>query len=154
MAGTNHQYRDLCWTTADGLKLHARDYPGRGGAEGEGDGLLPVVCLPGLTRNARDYDGLAARLAPGRRVIAVSLRGRGESAAAKDPATYVPATYVADVLALFAHAGIGRAAFVGTSLGGLVTALLAARAPGAVAGALINDIGWSSGWRWPSGCTG
>lgn len=111
-------YENCYWLSADGLKLHYRFYPGD-------EGLPPVLCLPGLTRNARDYDALAARLAGRRQVIAVDFRGRGKSEYAKDPMTYVPATYVADVQALLAERGITRVVAVGTSLGGIVTMLLA-----------------------------
>ena len=125
-------YQDLYWTSTDGVKLHARDYPGDPAA-------VPVVCLPGLTRNARDYAALAATLAPGRRVIAVDFRGRGESGQAKDPMSYVPATYADDVRGLLVEAGIERFVAVGTSLGGLVAMLLAG--DGVLRGAVINDVG-------------
>lgn len=125
-------YQDLYWTSTDGVKLHARDYPGDPAA-------VPVVCLPGLTRNARDYAALAATLAPGRRVIAVDFRGRGESGQAKDPMSYVPATYADDVRGLLVEAGIERFVAVGTSLGGLVAMLLAG--DGVLKGAVINDVG-------------
>jgi pimeloyl-ACP methyl ester carboxylesterase len=100
-----------------------------------------VICLPGLTRNARDYHALAERLSPEWHVFAVNLRGRGGSAAAKDPMSYVPATYVADVQALLDTLGIGRFVAVGTSLGGIVTMLLAAAGRPRVVGAVLNDIG-------------
>ena len=126
-------YENCYWLSADGLKLHYRFYPGD-------EHLPPVVCLPGLTRNARDYDALAARLAGRRQVIAVDFRGRGKSEYAKDPMTYVPATYVADVQALLAERGITRVVAVGTSLGGIVTMLLAQAGAG-IAAALLNDVG-------------
>lgn len=127
-------YEDRWWPAADGVRLHARDYPGM-------EGRPPIVCLPGLTRNARDYRAFAER--PGRewRVIAVDFRGRGESGAAKDPASYVPQTYVADVEAMLTELGVGRFVAVGTSLGGLVTMMLAAARPGRIAGAVLNDVG-------------
>ena len=126
-------YKELYWSSPDGLKLHARDYPGDASRP-------PILCLPGLTRNARDYDALAARLAGRWRVIAVDLRGRGGSEAAKDPMSYVPATYVGDVQALLAGQGIGRFVAIGTSLGGIVTMLLA-QAGAPIAAALLNDVG-------------
>lgn len=122
------------WWSKDGLRLHARDYPGD-------DTLPPIICLPGLTRNARDFEGLAEALAGRARVIAVSFRGRGESAYAKDPMTYVPLTYVQDVEAMLDEFGITRFVAVGTSLGGIVTMVLAATARGRLAGAVLNDIG-------------
>ena len=126
--------QDLFWWSNDGLRLHARDYPGDAGA-------LPVLCMPGLTRNARDYEALATRLSGTRRVVAIDFRGRGESAYAKDPMSYNPLTYAQDVAALLAEAGIDRFVSIGTSLGGIVTMLLAVMLPGRIAGALFNDVG-------------
>ena len=127
-------YQNRYWSSADGLKLHARDYPGP-------IERPPVLCLPGLTRNARDYDAFAARLAGRWRVVAVDFRGRGESAYTKDPMSYVPRTYVSDVRALLEALGIERFVAVGTSLGGVVAMLLAGVEADRVAGALINDVG-------------
>ena len=127
-------YDNRWWHSADGVKLHARDYPGGGGRP-------PILCLPGLTRNARDFEALAERLAGDWRVIAVDLRGRGESGAAKDPATYVPQTYAADVAALLSELGIARYVAIGTSLGGLLTMMLASADPARIAGAVLNDVG-------------
>ncbi|WP_174285925.1 alpha/beta fold hydrolase [Sphingomonas bacterium] len=129
-------YQNLYWWSNDGLRLHARDYPG-----GDGGGRPPILCLPGLTRNARDFDGLAARLAGRWRVIALDFRGRAESAYAKDAMTYVPLTYVQDVAALLAAQSIDRYVAIGTSLGGIVTMLLAGAGSGGIAGAVLNDIG-------------
>lgn len=132
--GSKAQYADGFWSSEDGLRLHFRDYPG-------GKGRPPILCIPGLTRNVRDFDHVAQRLAGDWRVICVDLRGRGESGYAKDPMSYVPATYVADLEALLAELGIKRFVSIGTSLGGIITMLLAARKPGRVVGALLNDIG-------------
>ena len=74
--------------------------------------------FPGLTRNARDFEGVAERLAGDWRVICVDLRGRGESAYAKDPMTYVPLTYLQDMAALLAELALERFVLFGTSLGG------------------------------------
>jgi pimeloyl-ACP methyl ester carboxylesterase len=131
-------YVDSYWWSNDGLRLHYRDYAGRGA---KNDARPPVICLPGLTRNARDFEGVAARLSSDRRVITVDFRGRGESAYAKDAMTYVPLTYVQDVLQLLADLKIERFVAIGTSLGGIVTMLLAATGRATLAGAVINDIG-------------
>lgn len=128
-----HAYENCYWMSADGLKLHYRQYPGD-------ESRPPILCFPGLTRNARDYDALAARLAGRWRVLAIDFRGRGRSEYAKDPMTYVPTTYVADVQALLAERGIDRFVAIGTSLGGIVTMLLAAEGA-RIAAALINDVG-------------
>ena len=128
------EYADCHWSSRDGLRLHYRDYPGR-------TDRPPVLCLPGLTRNARDYEELAERLAGDWRVICVELRGRGDSAYAKDSGTYNPMQYLEDLSELFDQAGLKRVVAIGTSLGGLLTMLLAATTPERLAGALLNDIG-------------
>ncbi len=97
--------------------------------------------MPGLARNARDFEDLAPYVAQRRQVIVIEFRGRGESAYAKDPMTYVPLTYVQDVVAMLDDLGITRFAAIGTSLGGLVAMLLAATQPGRVVGAVLNDVG-------------
>ncbi|KUO56663.1 MAG: alpha/beta hydrolase [Sphingomonadales bacterium BRH_c42] len=127
-------YQDRYWMSADGLRLHFRDYPGR-------DDRPPVLCLHGLTRNARDFGGLAQHLAGGWRVIVPETRGRGESEYARDWSTYVPATYVADLELLLAEQGITRFVAIGTSMGGLMTMMMAARDASRLAGVVLNDIG-------------
>ncbi len=131
----DHRYTDGFWHSADGLKLHYRDYPGGS------DGQPPLLCMHGLTRNSRDFAGLAARLSPEWRVIVPEMRGRGESDYAEDAATYNPLQYVEDVELLLESLGIDRFVAIGTSLGGLMTILMAQRTPGRIAGAVLNDIG-------------
>lgn len=131
---TRNAWTDGYWWSKDGLRLHYRDYPGR-------EDRPVVVCIPGLTRNARDFEGVAARLAGEWRVIVVEFRGRGESAYAKDPMTYVPLAYLQDIEALFGELGIEKCVAIGTSLGGIVTMLLAATDRERLAGAVLNDVG-------------
>ncbi|MEH6827586.1 alpha/beta fold hydrolase [Parasphingorhabdus sp.] len=127
-------YRDIYWESDDGLKLHARDYP-------SDSGKTPVICIPGLTRNARDFDHLGAGFHGGRRIIMLDLRGRGTSEYAKDSSTYNPKQYVSDIIMLMDELEIPQAVFFGTSLGGVVTMIMAKMHPERVAGALLNDIG-------------
>ncbi|MEY4473436.1 MAG: hypothetical protein RL671_1740 [Pseudomonadota bacterium] len=129
-----NDFTDGYWTSRDGLQLHYRDYPGR-------KDRPPVLCLPGLTRNARDFEELAKRLAGEWRVICVELRGRGDSAYAKDSATYNPMQYLEDLGELFDQARLKQVVAIGTSLGGLLTMLLAATTPERLVGAVLNDIG-------------
>ncbi len=129
-------WRDHYWWSHDGLRLHARHYPAQRGAAGP-----PLLCIPGLTRNARDFEALAPALAAYGDVYALDLRGRGESAYAADPMSYVPLTYVQDVVRLLDGLDIGRCAIIGTSLGGIVGMILAAAEPGRVAGLVLNDVG-------------
>lgn len=127
-------YEDRHWISADGLKLHFRDYAGQ-------ENRPPILCLPGLTRNARDFEGIAERLAGDWRVIAVDLRGRGDSAYAKDPASYNPSVYVEDVVALLDELELEKVIPFGTSLGGIVAMLLGCTARARLAGVLLNDMG-------------
>jgi pimeloyl-ACP methyl ester carboxylesterase len=119
----------------DGLRLHAREF-GRRTAKN-----LPVVCLPGLARTTTDFDVLAAALSSDRRVIALDYRGRGESGYDKDPANYSFQTELADVMAVLTALDCLPAIFIGTSRGGILTMLLAALRPTAIAAAVLNDIG-------------
>lgn len=130
-------YSDGYWTSPDDLTLHYRDYPGHGDASGK----APVICMHGLTRNARDFALLAEHIAQHRRVIVPEMRGRGMSDYAKDSATYNPLTYIGDVAALLADQGIEKFVAIGTSLGGLMTMLMAATDPSKLVGAVLNDIG-------------
>ncbi|MGK2910565.1 MAG: alpha/beta fold hydrolase [Sphingobium sp.] len=128
-------YSDAYWWSNDGLRLHYRDYAG------SGDDRPPLLCLPGLTRNARDFEPLAERLAGQWRLICPDLRGRAESAYAKDPMTYVPLTYLHDLERLLTDLAVTRVVVVGTSLGGIIAMLMAATRPDRLAGAVLNDIG-------------
>src|SRR5688500_518295 len=122
------------WTSHDGLQLHYRDYPGS-------DDRPPLLCLHGLTRNSRDFEDFADRYAGRFRIIAVDFRGRGMSERDPQPARYLPLTYAADILQLLDELAIEQAVFVGTSLGGLVTMLVASIQPQRIAGASLNDVG-------------
>jgi pimeloyl-ACP methyl ester carboxylesterase len=130
----SERYEDRFFTNRDGLRLHCRDYPGSGDKP-------PLLCLPGLTRNSRDFAELAERYSPGHRVITVDFRGRGQSDCDPVPARYLPPTYAHDVFELLDELGIAQAVFVGTSLGGLVTMLTAVMAPQRIAAAILNDVG-------------
>lgn len=123
--------------TVDELPLYVRDYPPLLPQTG-----LPVICLHGLTRNSRDFDVIAPRIAAlGRRVVAPDMRGRGKSANDPDPAHYVPAVYAQDVLKLMDALEIPRAVFIGTSMGGLIMMVLATMAPQRIAASVLNDVG-------------
>ncbi|HEY1224726.1 MAG TPA: alpha/beta hydrolase [Brevundimonas sp.] len=130
-------YAERRFTSPDGLSLYARDYPGA-----DGPVRLPVIAIHGLTRNSADFDAIATLIAQsGRRVLAVDVRGRGLSDRAPDPMTYQPPVYAKDILALMDQAGIDRAVFMGTSMGGLITMAVTALRSKRVAAAILNDIG-------------
>ena len=130
-------FADRFVPTADGLTIYLRDY-----APLEPSGGLPILCLHGLTRNSRDFEIIAPRLAAlGRRVLVMDVRGRGRSDRDPEPMRYGVPTYVGDVAAALTHLQIDKAVFLGTSMGGLMTMVFAAMNPGRVAAAILNDVG-------------
>ena len=132
--GTQQRWADKYWTSADGLKLYYRDY------EGPSD-RPPLLMLHGLTRNSRDFEEVAERYAGDWRVIAVDFRGRGNSQYDPNPSNYQVPVYARDVLQLLDELGIERAIFIATSLGGLVTMVIAIQAAERIAGVMLNDVG-------------
>jgi len=137
LAGAHTEFETRLAPVAPNVRLEVRDYPPVAPQTG-----LPVICLHGLTRNARDFERVAPRIASlGRRVLAISMRGRGGSDRDPDPAHYTPPFYARDVIAVMDQARVPRATFVGTSMGGIITMLIAQGAPQRVAAAVLNDIG-------------
>lgn len=133
------EFADFHYSAQDGLNLHARIY-------GERDGdRLPVVCLPGLTRNARDFHELALMLSRDterpRKVIAFDYRGRGGSQYDRNWKNYAVPVEAADVMAGMTALGVEKAAFIGTSRGGLIVFALAAMRPAALGAVVLNDVG-------------
>ena len=130
-------YQDRWWSTDDGLRLYARDYPASPGRV-----RLPVICLHGLTRNSADFEEVAPYIAKlDRRVIVPDIRGRGLSQHDQDPTNYHLWTYARDILDLCDSMGIGQAIFVGNSMGGLLTMVLSTLRPTLIRSAILNDIG-------------
>jgi pimeloyl-ACP methyl ester carboxylesterase len=121
---------DNFYGSTDGLRLYYRSYAA------SRLGWLPVLCLPGLTRNNRDFATLAEHLSGRHEVLAADLRGRGLSAWDPDSSHYQLPTYVQDVWSLLDS----RVLVVGTSLGALIGMMLATR-PDRVAGVVLNDAG-------------
>lgn len=133
-SSTSSRYEDRYFTVRDGLRLHYRDYAGN-------NERPPILCLPGLTRNARDFADLAERYSPRYRVLALDFRGRALSDYDPEPARYHAMTYSADVVEMLDQLAIPEAIFIGTSLGGLVTMATAVTAPQRIAAAVLNDVG-------------
>lgn len=133
-SSANTGLRDGFFTTRDGIRHHFREY----GARSE---RPPLLCLHGLTRNARDFDAFAGRMALKHHVITLDFRGRGQSDHDPDPARYLPTTYAPDVVALLDHLGIAEAIIVGTSLGGIVAMVLAMINEERIAATILNDVG-------------
>ncbi|GLQ21466.1 alpha/beta fold hydrolase [Algimonas porphyrae] len=125
---TDHHYQ-----SEDGLTLYARIYNGTAGR-------TPLLCMHGLTRNSADFHALLQQL-PDWPAISVDQRGRGHSAYDPDPTRYRPDVYCKDMLALLSDLALDQVIAVGTSMGGLMTMMLANMEPGLFQAAIINDIG-------------
>jgi pimeloyl-ACP methyl ester carboxylesterase len=119
MAGPE-TFLDKNYTSHDGLKLAVREYPGPANPR------LTVICIPGLTRNARDFDELAPHLAQQYRVLSM---------------TYQPPVYVRDMATMINAFKLKHVALLGTSLGGIISVVLGAVMPRRVLGIVMNDIG-------------
>lgn len=127
-------YSEHTYRSRDGLKLYYRDYPGD-------MKKVPVLCMHGLTRNCRDFEALALRITPGRRVLTPDFRGRGRSQYDSMWMNYHPMTYVDDMWSLLREIGVDRVIAIGTSLGGIVAMLMAAVRAQTFAGVVLNDVG-------------
>lgn len=128
-------YAERSFTAQDGLALHYREYGDPAGAR------TPLLCLAGLTRNAKDFHDLALRHAGTRRVLAPDYRGRGRSAYDRDWRHYAPEVYLRDIQHLLAAADAHRVIVVGTSLGGILAMGMAVALPTALAAVVLNDVG-------------
>lgn len=128
-------YTDQYFTNPDGLKQHYRDY------NLASEEAPVILCMPGLTRNARDFEEIAEHLSERCRIICVEQRGRGLSDWDPEPSRYQPVTYVADMMALLDHLHIKQVIALGTSLGGIMTILIQAMHSGILMAAILNDIG-------------
>ncbi len=127
-------YAEHFFQSRDGLKLYYRDYAGA-------QDKLPVLCLHGLTRDSRDFDFLAQRLAPQRRLIVPDQRGRGRSQHDRRWYNYQPAVYIDDMWTLLNELKLARVIIIGTSLGGLMGIAMASLRRTAIAALVLNDVG-------------
>ena len=132
-------WTDVSFTTRDGLRLYGRHYAA-GGSRRRG-----VLCLPGLTRNSRDFHDLAVLLANPhghrRDVYTLDSRGRGHSSNDPDWRNYTVQAEVNDALDFMTRLDLTDAAILGTSRGGLLAMGIAAVRPAAVGAVILNDIG-------------
>lgn len=125
-----------------------------------------VICVHGLARNSRDFDFLARDLAQRCRVVCMDVAGRGDSEWLPDKGDYRFSTYLADAATLIARitappaqpffgAFRGRRGplprpkridWVGTSMGGLIGMLLAAKPGSPIRRLVLNDVGAFIPW--------
>ncbi len=127
-------YTDYWYQSDNDLRLYARDYA-------HPTPRATVLCMHGLSRNSADFAELSEALQQDFRVIAVDQRGRGRSAYDPDPANYSPLVYVRDMFTLLDSLAIPRAIVIGTSMGGIMSLIMAAQQPARFAAVVLNDIG-------------
>lgn len=132
-------YKDIFFTSRDGLRLYARHYPAPGSTR------RPLLCLPGLTRNSKDFHDLASALSSPRGhrrdVFCIDYRGRGRSAYDSDWKNYTIMNEMLDVLDFMTITGLHDTAILGTSRGGLIAMVMAVTRPGVMGPVILNDIG-------------
>ncbi|ASP32165.1 alpha/beta fold hydrolase [Labrenzia sp. VG12] len=131
---------DFTWQSPDGLTLAGKEWPAR---EGSDNSRIPVLCLPGLSRNTRDFEDVARYLqSRGHRVIALDYRGRGASDWDEDWRNYALPVEEKDIDAAIEMLGLERFALLGTSRGGLHALVMGARYPATrMAAVIFNDVG-------------
>ncbi|MEM6414564.1 MAG: alpha/beta hydrolase [Pseudomonadota bacterium] len=138
-------YSEVKWQTRDGLICHASLFrpDGEDANKGQRPGSAKnIVCIPGLTRNGADFFDIATLLASeGFTTHALTLRGRGSSDRDTNYRNYHPAQYCDDVLKALDFFELETAIFIGTSLGGITTMLLAEQSGHRIEKAIINDVG-------------
>jgi pimeloyl-ACP methyl ester carboxylesterase len=123
------------WNPADSLRLHWLEW-------GDSNATRTAVCVHGLTRNAHDFDDLAAAMAAdGWRVLALDIPGRGKSDWLKTPEHYAVPSYAAICLAWLASLSITQTCWIGTSMGGMIGMALAAMNPALIQKLVLNDVG-------------
>lgn len=129
-------YKEHHYNSHDGLSLYYREY---------GSGERTIVCIPGLTRNSKDFHRLATQLSSeeggGWRVLCPDLRGRGQSEYDPNWEQYLPPTYVQDMWALLDDLSLRKVVIIGTSLGGLMAMIMADQQPERLQAVVLNDIG-------------
>ena len=122
------------YTSDDGLQLHYRDI-------GQENNESVILCIPGLTRNSRDFDECASRLSKNNRVLCPDLRGRALSDYDSHWKNYHPLTYAKDMWTLLDKLSIEKITILGTSLGGLISMVMSFQNNHRIKGVILNDIG-------------
>lgn len=142
MTAGHQLYEDMYFTARDGLRLYARRYRAAAASRSY---RRPALCLPGLTRNGRDFHDLAVALATHtaepRDVYTLDYRGRGLSEFDPDWRNYAVPIEMLDAVDFLTMASVHDAAIIGTSRGGLIAMFMAAAQPSTTGAVILNDIG-------------
>lgn len=131
-------YNDIWYTSENGLRLYARDYST---ALDKNPNAKTILCMHGLTRNSADFEDICNQLADDYRLIVVDQRGRGLSDYDPDPNNYNPLVYVQDMFLLLAELKLSSVILFGTSMGGIMSMMMAAMKADMVEALIINDVG-------------
>jgi pimeloyl-ACP methyl ester carboxylesterase len=118
--------------TVNGLALHYLEW-------GKPD-ASPIVCVHGYTSSAQAFNALARHLQDRYRILALDVRGHGESAWSPTGA-YRYADQASDLTAFARQLGLDKFVLVGTSMGGIIAMAFAAEHGERLRGLVINDIG-------------
>jgi pimeloyl-ACP methyl ester carboxylesterase len=118
--------------TVNGLRLRCLEWGRPGG--------LPVVCVHDYTSSAEAFNAVARRLQDRAHIIAMDVRGHGESARSPGGA-YQYADQASDLAAVVDALGIERFVLIGTSMGGVIAMVYAAQHADRLRGLVLNDIG-------------
>jgi pimeloyl-ACP methyl ester carboxylesterase len=136
-------WTEINYSSQDGLRLYARHYPAP--ADAGREDTMPLICLPGLTRNSKDFHLIASHLSKKseqpRDVYCIDYRGRGKSEYDANWENYSPYIEMLDVLDFMSLVELHQAAILGTSRGGIIAMLMGVTRPGAVGPVILNDIG-------------
>jgi pimeloyl-ACP methyl ester carboxylesterase len=116
----------------NGLRLHYVDWGG--------EGKQPLVMIHGLDRVARTFDHVATRFTTRYRVLAIDMRGHGDSG--WDPqGRYLVEDHVGDLEGIVAQLGLRDLVLWGNSTGGRVVQVFAGKHPDLVSRVISEDVG-------------
>ncbi len=136
---TEQNWKEIFYTSRDGLRLHVRYYPSGYPKR------RPLLCLPGLTRNSKDFHKVATFLSTNSQfpfdVYSVDYRGRGQSDHDPNWRNYTPFVEARDILDFLTLRQLHKVSIIGTSRGGLIAMLFGALRPTILGGLVLNDIG-------------
>jgi len=118
--------------TVNGLSLHYLEW---GKPEAP-----PIVCVHGYTSSAEAFNAPARHLQDRYRILALDVRGHGESAWSPTGA-YRYADQASDLAAFAGQFGLDKFVLVGTSMGGIIAMAYAAEHAEQLRGLVINDLG-------------
>jgi pimeloyl-ACP methyl ester carboxylesterase len=109
---------------------------------GADDAQHKAICIHGISRNSHDFAWLAPVLAEaGWHVVAVDMVGRGKSQWLDDAAGYTMPHYLQHLAYLVSELNLGEVDWIGTSMGGLIGMVAAARGAIPIRRLVLNDVG-------------